>query len=211
MKCLKMLGLAVVAAMALVALLGAASASATVLCTENKIPCPATEDYEFNTEIEMSPVSSFVVKSTNGTVFSTCAHSTIKGRTENTGGKGAAVKVEVTELAFAECTNKITTTVLGRLTIEYIRFTNTVAEMRIKNTQVTVSSIFGSCVYGAAESPGTPAGLLTGATMTGVGTFHGKAVFSKVEGSALCPADVTWEDQYTITKPTQLYFKEETA
>lgn len=211
MKCLKMLGLAAVAAMALAALLGAGPASATVLCTENKIPCPAGEDYEFNTEIEMSQVSSSVIKSTNGTALSTCGDSKIKGRTENTGGKGVLVKVEITEMTFTECTNKTTATVLGRMTIEYIKFTNTVAEGKIDNTQVTVNSIFGSCVYGAAESPGTPAGLLTGATMSGVGTYHGKAVLSKVEGSAFCPGDVIWEAQYTITKPTQLYFKEETA
>lgn len=211
MKYLKTLGLAAMAAMALMAMLGAGSASATVLCTENKIPCPAGEDYEFNTEIEMSQVSSSVIKSTGGTPLTTCGDSKIKGRTENTGGKGVAVKVEVTEMAFTECTNKTTATILGRMTIEYIKSTNTVAEMRIKNTQVTVNSVFGSCAYGAAESPGTPAGLLTGATMSGVGTYHGKAVFSKVEGSTVCPPDVTWEAQYTITKPTQLYFKEETA
>lgn len=213
MKHVKMLGLAAVAALTLTALFGAGSASATVLCTENTIPCPVGEDYEFNTAIDATLESgtSSVIRSTGGTVLNTCTGSTIKGRTENTGGEGISVKVEMTELTFGECTNKTVSTALGRLTIEYVKGSATRGTLTAKGTQVTVFPGGVSCFYGAAEA-GTHAGTLTGTTMTAVGVIHGKATLNEqVEDKLLCPNDVIWEAKYTITDPTQLYFKEKTG
>jgi hypothetical protein len=104
MKHVKVLALAAVATMAVLAFAGAGSASATVLCEANEDPCgeplPAgtvlkgeTEEagtYEGG-ELKGTCKSSFVAKTTNG------------------GGKESPVTAEITSLTFSSCTGSCAT------------------------------------------------------------------------------------------------------
>jgi hypothetical protein len=219
MKYAKMLGLAVLAALALTALLGAGSASATVLCKTDKIPCPkdgegVSEDFVAGTEIVSALDGSVAISSTGGTVLGTCTESILKGKTENTGGEGESVKVKITEFTFGACTGEIVVVKMGRLTIEYIPVSNnTRATLLALETQMTVTVAGSDCIYGFAES-GTVIGKGTGTTAVAA-KFHiekTQAVMSELEPKKfLCPDDATWGGEYTVLKPSFLYFKEKAA
>jgi hypothetical protein len=101
MKFIKMLGLVAAAAMAAMALVGASSASATVLCkvapTENK--CPAGSTYGAGTVIK-GTTEVATLTSPAGNV--TC-HSETEAKTANAGGAAETVKGEITALSFNNC------------------------------------------------------------------------------------------------------------
>jgi hypothetical protein len=115
MKYIKILGLAAVAAMALMAFVGASSASATVLCKVSTSPCPTGSMYEPGTVIEGV--------STNATLTSdlatvVCTNSETVAKTETTGSSTTTVTGTITALTFTGCTAnngtvKCTVTVQG--------------------------------------------------------------------------------------------------
>jgi hypothetical protein len=207
MKYLKMLGLAAVAALACTALLGTGSASATVLCKEWKIPCPKGQDYEAGTRIEATLESgtTWVAKSTGGTVLSTCTGSTMEGPTTNTGGAFEPVTGNFDGVWFEGCTRATKVIVNGRFEIKYIG-PNTFGGLTVKETQVTINTIFGSCVYGPGE------GFFIGTITSAKGitpTIDVKVTLPRLSGP--CPSEAVWEASYEITKPHELYFKKEMA
>lgn len=103
MKYLKILGLAAVAAMALTAFFGATSASANVLCTENKNPCPG------NHPTEKKLIVGDIIKATavnpvlTASPEVTCTHSEVEGHITNAGGKGINVTGTIDKLTFSTC------------------------------------------------------------------------------------------------------------
>lgn len=104
MKYIKVLGLAAIAAMALIAFVGASSASATVLCTRNLTSCPEGHSTE-----EMYEVGDIITgTSTNATLSSDlsnviCEHSETVAEITSTGGSGLPVEGEIIELNFSKC------------------------------------------------------------------------------------------------------------
>jgi hypothetical protein len=209
MKYLKMLGLVAVAAMALMAMLGAGSASATVLCKENAIPCPELKVYPVKTNVSATtePETTVVFKSTGGTELSTCASSTIEGQTEKKGGEKEPVVIPIAQLSWFGCTSNVLTRELGTLEIDYIG-PETRGTFTMKNVRVTVSVGGITCTYGNAGGPidiGTAKGS---PNETSPATLAVASVVPKLEGSFLCPADAVWEASYYITEPIPLYFKE---
>lgn len=204
-----MLGLAAVAAMALMALLGTGSASATVLCKENAIPCPELKVYPAKTSVTATtePETSVVFRSTGGTDLSTCLASTIEGQTEKKGGEKEPIVIPIAQLAFFGCSGIVLTEV-GTLEIDYIG-PETRGTFTMKNVRVTVS-VFGgvSCTYGTGGTA-IDIGTAKGTTSeTSPATLTVSAVAPKLEGNFLCPADAVWEAKYNITEPAPLYFKE---
>jgi hypothetical protein len=213
MKYLKMLGLAAVAAMALTAIIGAGTASATELY---KYTTPSANDtLGAGTAIEatLKGGTSALLKDTGGSTNDTCTGSTVGGTITNSGGSGLAVSGTITTLDFTGCTHttdplpnseiKTESGVIhkeyGTLEIKWISGT-TNGTVVSKNTKVTVqSTVFGiSCVANTGE--GTVIGTLTGAKSS---TEHATMHINGVIEMGIC-GDSTWTGTYLVTNPTGL-------
>jgi hypothetical protein len=207
MKYVKILGLAAVAAMALMAFLGASSASATVLCTTPNETEGCTMPYPAGTEIHASlkAGTSAELTDTSGEILEdTCTASTVKGTTGNGGSSSTTVSGTTSVLTFGvagttPCKN--TTTVLngvGNLEIHWISGTDN-GTLTASGFEVTVNAGI-SCIYGA--STGIDLGKVTGGAPA---TMDVEAVVKKVGGSFLCPSDALWNATYVVTSPHALY------
>jgi hypothetical protein len=132
MKHLKILGLVAVAVVALLAFLGAGSASATVLCKTAVNPCPEGERYGTG--------SLLVATSTHVTFYEAnkCTESTLSGKTTSNGGSGIPVPLAIEKLSFSTCTVNTLVTTLGEMKIEWITGTNN-GTIKDRLTKGTVS------------------------------------------------------------------------
>jgi hypothetical protein len=102
----KILGLAVVVALALMAFVGASSASATVLCKVSTSPCPEGEKYESGTVIEGTATNATL---TSNLATVVCGHSETVAEVENAGSSSTTVTGTITALTFTNCVaNKLT-------------------------------------------------------------------------------------------------------
>jgi hypothetical protein len=109
MKSIKMLGLAMVAALGLTMIVGEGAASATVLCKTLSDPC--SEDYPAQTQIkaEASPEiggASFL-ESESGFSME-CPRQSLTTRTTNTGSSTETVLLDNESLTFTECPGQCT-------------------------------------------------------------------------------------------------------
>lgn len=204
MKYLKMLGLAAIAAMGLMAFLGASSASATVLCSTPVHEGCGEWDYAAGTTIHVTLTAgtSAILEDTSGNTLVTCTESTVHGTTSNTGGTGAAVTGNIGALTWGSastpCTQTTDTLTNGSLSVEAGAGTN--GTLSGSTSKVTVS-IFGvSCAYGTGA--GTTLGTVTGGNPA---TVSINAVINKQEGGFLCPSTTKWTGSYTVTAPKPLY------
>jgi hypothetical protein len=188
MKYMKMLGLAAVAAMALMAF-GAGTASATTLFKNSA----KTEHYAAGTTIQASQVGTGYLKDTSGNTIVSCSSGAITGKTSNT--TGALIEGPISTLDFTSCTSEVHTVKTGSLTInEKGVVTSAGSEVRI--------TVFGtSCYYG------TGAGTSLGTLVSGApATLKVNSVVNEQEPkSFLCPDDARWEATFTVTSPTSLY------
>lgn len=202
MKYLKALGLAAVAAMVLTALIGAGSASATVLCkTALKEGCAASGwDYPTGTEIDISLVGTTSTSATGGELLDTCTEGTNKGSTTNTGGPSETVDWNLAEFWSKNCTVTTDTVNNGSLEVHWISG-GTNGTVTVKGTQAT-KILFGvSCLYGP-PSGGTTLGTLEGGSEP---KLNVEAVLPKLTGSFICAPDVVWKGSYAVTSPQPLY------
>ena len=191
MKYIKMLGLAAVAAMGLMAFAGSAS---------------ATELYNGATTVKSGTVLDFSLKSgtsallteTGGSTLDTCTGSTVKGKVTNAGSSTTTVTGENTSITWTGCTFPTTTVVLGKLEAHHVTGTTNATLTADAEIGVTINTVFfGSCVYGVKT--GTDLGLVTGGNPA---TFTANAVAVKLSGSAFaCPETSKWQASYTSTEP----------
>jgi hypothetical protein len=200
MKYVKMLGLAAVAAAALMAF--AASASATTLeiggVTQNKaVKIVAT----------LSSGTSAILKDEFGTTTDTCTTSNVEGETSETKDAnetitpkvftgGTMVGGTVSKLTFENCTHETKVDANGKLWVDWTSGTN--GDVYSSGAEVTVFSTFfgaiANCKTGASTKIGTLAGVKTGkAKMT---------ISAKVPCGILGTA--TWTGEYTVTSPEGL-------
>jgi hypothetical protein len=174
MKYVKTLGLAAVAAMALMAFFGASSASAAVLCKTNTDPCTAGQDLKkAEGEVPADTLTSSLTTGTSAVLkaaFSEvkCSSSHVNGKITNTGGTdlieeklvNTEVQGELTELSFTECTcgartAHVTTTSLGSLKV------NDAGTVTSINTRATINCTgLAKCVFGTVAA-GTDIGKFT--------------------------------------------------
>ena len=198
MKYLKMLGLAVVAAMALMAMAGAGTASATVLCKTTSTPCNSV--YGKGTVIRPTLTGSNVLETLEGSTLTTCVGTSIKTVIENPGGATATVFGPNTELVATGCTNQTFTLKSGSLEIHHIAGTDngTVTGLVAEVTVV----VFGgtSCTYGAGT--GTDIGTLIGGESP---VIKVNGIVKKTAGGFICPAETRWTGEYKVTEPTPIY------
>jgi hypothetical protein len=202
MKYVKMLALAAVAAGALMAFVGAGTASAGVLCstTTGTKPCPAGQRWPNKTPIVMSipSGSKAVLVDTTGEELDSCTGSEVSGEITNEGSETEEVEGSVSSLTWSSCTFPTTTLETGPIKVDKIAGSSNGTVTAVKQFRVTINTIFfGSCIYGVTA--GTSIGDLTEGNP---GIFHAKAVAEKFSGSSLaCPSTSNWTGTYTVTKP----------
>jgi hypothetical protein len=204
MKSLRIFGLAAIAAMALTALAGAGSASATQLY-KNTTPggndkiAIGTANAEITASLKTG--TSALLKDTGGSTNDTCTSSEVKGKIEEDTSSTPSVNPtgKVSTLSFGGCTHTTDVLAKGSLEIRYITG-STNGVLISKEAQVTVqSTVFGiSCT--ANTGTGTSIGTLTGAAAGGQATVDINGVINM---GAFC-GDSTWTGTYIVTSPTGL-------
>jgi hypothetical protein len=189
MRFTKMFGLALVAAIAVMAIAGAGSASA-VLCKVKQSPCQAANQYPVpSTVLVSSPAVKLVA---NVTVLCK-SHATLVHEGLDVNGK---LKGKFTKLEWSGCTGctEVTTTSLGKFKDEAVGSGNG----KLFPEEVTV--LLKGCPFGAectAKSiTGTTFLSLTGGTINGTANGTAKTTV-KVEGGSLCSLSGTgtWETE----------------
>jgi hypothetical protein len=195
MKHLEMLGLAAIAALGLMAFVGAGTASATTLFTDAAHTIPYPGGTTIHMTLKSGTTTSFT--KTNGEAISTCTGSTIHGFTSNE--TGSTVSSSIGTLAWTGC-NHTTTSIEnedgGFGTLE-IASNGRVTGNRSNVTQL----IFGvSCTYGTGE--GTALGTLTTGETSELAI---NTVVPKTAGSFLCPGSTVMAGTWVVTSPHTLY------
>jgi hypothetical protein len=201
MKYLKTLGLAVVAVAALMAIAGAGTASATVLCDSNTNPCSAK--WASETQLEFNVKTGTVGKwgNTSGETLVECTEGLLKGR-PSAGGATSTVKMSVSASEFnwnSGCSGVVTKTLEGG-TLEIHAIAGT-GNGTVTATGFTfTTTLFGSsCTYGFLTT--TDMGVLTGSG-TGNAVLDISTTFSKKEGSFICPSTLSWKEEFVQVAPS---------
>jgi hypothetical protein len=188
MKYIKMLGLAVVAAMALMAV-AAGSASATTLEVGG-----VTQTASVTLEASLKSGSSAVLRDTANSTVDTCTTSTVTGKTESP-FTGTTVGGKAT-VDFKNCTHTTTVDAGGTLTVEHAGGTN--GTVRSSGASVTVqSTAFGATLNCTTNN--THLGVLGG-----VKEGHASLKVNALVNCGFLVPSAKWEAEYTVTKPTGL-------
>lgn len=208
MHYLKMLGLAAVAAIVVMAVAGAGSASATVICKTEPVEhvCPAGWDYPAGTEGTASlKAETTMVLESGSTTLDTCRSSRVTGVSLNTGGASETVNSTLTTLSFGSeslpCTKTTDTINPGTGELHWIPGTNN-GTLTTKEAEVTINTIFGTCVYG------TGAALDMGTVVGGTGSLNIDATVPKISGNFACPSNATLTAEYVATEPKTAWVAE---
>jgi len=209
MKYVRILGLAAVAAAALMAFVGASTASATVLCTvegtgsPTGTTCPEGKAEPGGTEIKSSLVAG--TKAVLATSFKTieCKKSSVAGKTSNEGSATETVTGSITTLTFEECNCVINVLKNGSLEVHWISGTHD-GTVTSSGAEVTAEceTLFGKvhCIY------------TTNATDLGT-LAHGnpaklevkEASIPRAPTNALCAEKALWTATYEVTTPKPLF------
>ncbi|HYH53923.1 MAG TPA: hypothetical protein VD761_07305, partial [Solirubrobacterales bacterium] len=177
MKHFKTLGLALVVMGALMALAGNASATTATSPTGT----------EFTGEIEGTASSSLLLKA--GFAEITCTQSTVRGKIESNGATAAG---KLSSLSFGGCGGATVDVIQnGELSIEATGEGKGI--VRGSNTQVTVSTMGTSCVYGTTTN--TVLGTVTGGTPA---KLNLSASLPWISGGVLCASPASWSGSYQV-------------
>lgn len=208
MKHLKMLGVAAVAAMGLMAFIGAGTASATELCSTNTSPCTGTK-YLSGTSVSAQLKSGTSAVLTSSITTVTCKKSTVTGKTTSSGGKGVAVSGEITGLTFTECT----TTNGTACTVNSVNknYSASIVATGGGNGTLTVKKGTGAGNPGASVQCGflincTFTAAEPALSVTGGNPAIAKANAIPLERSGgICPSEAKWDAEYEVTAPKPLF------
>lgn len=193
MKYLRMLDLAAVVTMALMAFIGVSSASATVLCKTSS----CTETYGVGTEIV---AASGHTQLTMAFGTATCTINELGGKTENTGSSSTTVRGRFTNVVLSSCNGLIRVLETGIFEIHKGTSGNGTKTSR---SLVITTELFGvHCVFGTLTE-GKTFGTVTGGSPA---TVDIKATLELKEGSSLfCGTTALWEGTSTVTSPNRLF------
>jgi len=203
MKCLKIFGLAAVAAIALMAFLGASSASATVLCKTTPVSnsCPFSWDYSAGTALHLTIENT--IHFVAGPIDDTCTEFTTKGTTATTGSATTTVSGNFQVIKLT-CTCPTNITAFGSFEIHWISGTHN-GTLTGKGTKYEITCSGITCEYGTAAT-GTHLGTVTAsATSTSAATIDIDAELGKEGGGFLCPVVGELSGNFWITEPKPLY------
>jgi hypothetical protein len=197
MKHLKMLGLAAIAATALMAFLGAGIASAE---TTELFSGATTQGANTVIKSSLSSGTSATLSDTSGELADTCKGSTVEGKTSN--ATGSPVSGSISSLTWSTCTFTTNTITNGSLSITKKSGTNdgTVTG----NGSVVTVVVFGlfDCLYGTGA--GTHLGTLDGVTSGNATLAINATVLEQGSHKFGCPETTKWVANYTVTSPTTL-------
>jgi hypothetical protein len=202
MRTFKMLGLAAVAALSLVAFIGtsAASAANTTLCNTASNPCPAANQYASGTTLNAAlQTGTNAVLTTSGGLFNptvTCTASTV--RVVTSAQTGNPLPGSVTALTFTGCTSANPTGTCT-VTVNNLPYTGNInytapgnGSMTVNSPNVTVAcSGLPTCSYTAASATGT----VTGGNPA---TVAFTSVPLSVAGGFGCPTGASWTATYRL-------------
>jgi hypothetical protein len=204
MKHVKMLGIAAVAATALMAFVGAGTASATVLCSTNTTPCTGTK-YGVGTKVESHLRAGTEAVFTGGFATLKCTEAITSGEVTNAGSSTATVVVKITTLDFTGCNCTMTVLSNGELEVHYTSAGN--GTLTGKNSSVTMNCSGVSCIFGTAAAGPTIGPTTGGATAS----IKAEAKLPYIAGDAsnftctLGSGTYTWNATYDVTKPAPLF------
>jgi hypothetical protein len=204
MKHLKTFALAAVATGALMACVGAGTASATTLCSTTGSNCTFLQRITGHFSFSTGGFSgSFDLKETSapggeGKTLDECSGSEIEGEITNSGSSTETVTTKTTKLSWSSCTFPTSTTELGKDEIHKIAGTSIGTVTSDTGTKVTINTIFfGTCVY--VGEAGKSIGDITEGNPA---VLHLNAVTKKKEGSAFaCPETAVATGTYTLASP----------
>jgi len=202
MKHLKMLALAITAAICVIAFAGAGSANATVLCKTATNPC--TSAYPKGTKFRATLKTGTITKFEAGAGNVECEGSEMEGEVTEAGGKGVTVTIPLGKWSFSLCKGTVTVIVKPKIIVHWkpiFRFSWTFKAV----IEITLHLTGGvSCTYGSTtgeinvgESVGEPTSELTV-----------ESSLPKLAGGFLCASSAKWTGAYTLNEPTPLYAAE---
>jgi hypothetical protein len=195
MKHLKMLGAAAAAAVALMALLGGSTASATVLCKTETNPCSAVYPAvttEFKADLA-SAQSIFELADEEHLEFSRCSKETFTASISNAGSWFSTVVAPVTALEFSECVGFTKSVTIGSLEVHSIAETND-GTVTVSELEITVNLAGVDCKWRATNAD---LGILEGGSDP---TLKINLVLAR--NSACYPESLgRWTATFTFTSP----------
>jgi hypothetical protein len=196
MKHLRLSGLVAAMAMAVAVFIVAGTASATVLCKEEKNPC-GSSDYPVGTElkVEQMPENTMRWKAGESTVDE-CTGSKFVGKTSNTGGLGSAVTVPLSTFTFGSCLKTREITKVGQLEISYVTGEKSQAWLVLSE----LAWKEGGCTY---EGKNITIGAIT-KPESGKTTVLLDALYPLLSGLG-CAATITFAATYKVISPLPLY------
>jgi hypothetical protein len=216
MKLIRINVLLVFAALAAVALLGAAPASATTLCKAEEEVCAEGNRYPAGTgvKMELATGSTSQIKTSLGTVV--CKGSTGEGESteESTGSRELALDILI-KVGFTSCSLGKTSCTLevprAWLILVLFLFTFPFFHGKIEkdpttkgeaNINVKCGSLF-NCVYNVENA-------LLGGEDGAPASLAANEITLLTEGEEfICPATSKWTAKYTITEPNPLWVSPE--
>jgi hypothetical protein len=199
MKYVKILGLAAIAAAALMAFVGAGTASATVLCSTTTSPCPEAQKFPKGTRLEFSLASGSSLVWVNGAnTLETCKGAVLKSDITNPGSGASTVTSSNNALQFSECTFNNSFTKLGGLEIHNISGTSNGTVTATGEVGWTFNNpLFGSCIYGWTN--GAVLGTITEGKPA---TLDFNTTIERLSGSAFaCPENGNLNGSLVQTGP----------
>jgi hypothetical protein len=201
MKHVKMLCLGALATAALLALAGAGTASATVICKNNLNTETCSEPWPVGTEGTASLASgtSATLTDTTGNTLNTCTKSTVTGKLQSQ-GKGAPAFSTLTTLTLENCFFVTKTVNPGSGELTWIKGTDN-GTLVTRNTEVTINtSLFGSCIYGTGS--GTDMGTTVGGNP---GSININTIVTRLGTNFACPTTAIFTAKYVATSPTNAW------
>jgi hypothetical protein len=206
MKHLKMLGVAAVAAMALMVFVGMGTASATVLCktpgtgTTTGTTCPSGWAYGSGQEIHAVNVGNLTLDAKFKNI--TCTSSTIKATTGSE--EGTPLTGPEGTLILGGCNCTFTVLRAGTQAIEWISGTHNGTVTSSGTEMTTVCTVLGLGVHCTYVTSNTHIGTLTGGNDPTL-TASAHIPVDELNSDGVCPEESTWTATYTVTTPQPLY------
>jgi hypothetical protein len=192
MKYLKILGFAAIAAAALMAFAGTASAT--------ELTSPEGTRVKTGSTIHAVAEGHAVLDPPFGKIE---CNSTVEGTTENE--TGASITGSISVLNFTNCTNGAVVSVIKKGTLSISSLGNGNGSLTSNGAEVTVELLGTHCIFSTSN---TPIGTLTGSKTTGkTATLDIEAKIKRTGGrsGAFCGSESQWTGSYEVTKPDPLF------
>lgn len=193
MKHVKMLGLAAAAAAALMAIVGAGSASADRLCSQNQTPCEAANVMPAGTIYTATLKEGTEMKWSAGFSNIRCTSSSVElEQTSAGGGAGVGVEYKVKSLSFGGCNSTFNVIALGAGRISYTsEMSGSIAG---SGTRLEIVAGTTKCFYGGEITEGLN---VTGGAPATAMVINVKLA-RETGSSALCANPAKWNAEYVF-------------